>query len=116
MDKAKLFVALDENNVVENYSTINYSHHLMEYCDCDNLHTKNNPIIGSTFDKTLNTFVPPKQSWMNDTWSFNTETLTWIPDPNVIYYHIEGVPHKWNPETQEWYIFESENTYSENPS
>jgi len=53
---------------------------------------------------------------MNDTWSFNTETLTWIPDPNVIYYHIEGIPHKWNPETQEWYIFESENTYSENQS
>jgi len=105
MDKIKLFVALDENNVVENYSTVNYSHKLMEYCDCENLCTRNHPSIGATFDEELNAFIPPKESWVDETWSFNGETLQWEPDPNVVYYHIDNIPHKWNPETGEWYIF-----------
>lgn len=106
MDKIKLFVVLDENNVVENYTAINYSHRVMEYCDCDELCTRNTPMIGATFDETLNAFIPLKEEWMDDTWSFNTETLVWDPDPDIIYYHIEGVPHKWNPNTKGWYLYE----------
>lgn len=103
MDKTKLFAALDVNNVVENYSTINYSHRLMEYCDCDQLCTRNSPSIGATFDETINAFIPLKDQWMDDTWTFNAETLTWDPDPNIVYYHIDNIPHKWNPETREFY-------------
>ncbi len=104
MDKIKLFVSLDENNIVENYSSINYSHKVMEYCDSNVFHTRNSPMIGATFDENLNAFIPPKSPEMDDTWTFNTETLTWDPDPNVIYYHIDNIPHKWDSETKEWNI------------
>lgn len=103
MNKIKLYASLNENNVVENYTTINYSHRVLEYCDCDELCTRNAPCIGAIFDETINAFIPPKEQWMDDTWTFNTETLTWDPDSNIVYYHIDNIPHKWNPETREWY-------------
>jgi hypothetical protein len=103
MNKTKLFASLDANNVVENYSTINYSHRVIEYCDCEELCTRNAPIIGAIFDEELNAFIYPKESWMDDTWTFNLDTSEWEPDPDVIYYHIDNIPHQWNPETREWY-------------
>jgi len=103
MDKIKVLVSLDVNNVVENCSTINYSHRIIECSDCDELCTKNYPINGSTFDETLNAFIYPKESWMDNTWTFDIETSSWNPDPNVVYYHIDNIPHKWNPETKSWY-------------
>jgi hypothetical protein len=103
MDKIKCFVSLDENNLVENCITINYSHKLIEYLDCDELCTKNHPKVGGTFNEELNVFISPKDSWMDDTWTFNMNTFRWDPDPDVIYYHIDNIPHKWNPETEEWY-------------
>jgi hypothetical protein len=100
MDKTKLFVSLDINNVVENWTTISYSHRLV---DCEGLNSKNNPEIGATFDEELNVFISPKESWMDDTWTFNIETFRWEPDPDLTYYHIDNIPHKWNPETNLWY-------------
>ena len=116
MDKIKKFASLDENNIVENYTSINYSHKIIEYCDCDELCTKNEPMIGSTYDENLHVFIPPKQSWMDDTWTFNIETLIWEPNPDIVYYHIDNVPHKWNPETGEWYLYQEPETPVEEPA
>jgi hypothetical protein len=106
MDKIKYFASLDENGIVENYSTINYSHSVIEYSVDDQSVTKNAASIGAKYDLELNAFIPPKEEWVDDTWIFNSETLTWDPDPNIIYYHIENIPHRWNPETREWYRIE----------
>lgn len=112
MDKIKYFVSLDENGVVENYFTVNYSHSIME---CSPNHsgevlsvqnndiTCNGPQIGYTYDSTLNAFIPPKP---DETFILNTKTFDWDPDPNVIYYHMDNIPHKWDPETRSWYLYE----------
>ena len=60
MDKIKLYASLDENGVVENYSTINYSYSVLEYSDNGNMITNNNPIIGAKYDSELNAFIAPK--------------------------------------------------------
>ena len=109
MNKIKYFASLDENGIVENYSTINYSHSVMEY-SVDKSITNNVPTIGAKYDSNLNGFIPPKESWMDDTWTFDTETLTWCPpdpDPNVVYY-FDGIPGhgKWDPETRQFYKVE----------
>jgi len=101
MDKTKIFVSLDANNVVENLSTMGYSHRIIEY---DELSMRNEPGLGQIFDEELNAFISPKESWMDDTWTLNIENLMWEPDPDLIYYHIDNIPHKWNPETNLWYI------------
>lgn len=100
MNKIKYFASLDENGIVENCSTVNYSHSLMEYSVDDKSITKNVAQIGAKYDSNLNGFVPPKPD--DETYIFNTETLTWDPDPNLIYY-IDGIPGKWNSESREFY-------------
>ena len=62
---------------IENYSTINYSYKVMEYCDNDTLSTKNHPQIGAKFDEELNAFILPKPG---DDYTLNTETLAWEPN------------------------------------
>ena len=75
MDKIKLYASLDENGIVENYSTINYSHSVMEYSADDQSITNNTPVIGAKYDPELNAFIPPKPQDGN--YVFNTETYSW---------------------------------------
>lgn len=72
----KLYASLDENNVVEACTGVNYSHKIIEYCDCDELCAHNIPVIGYTFDEELNAFIPPKP---DDTYVLNTTTFEWEP-------------------------------------
>ena len=98
MDKQKIFASLDENGVVENHSSINYSHSLI---DCSA--TNNRPEIGSTYDVELNAFVPPQPP---NTDFFSTETYQWEADPNVVH-DIDGVNCRWSPKLQNWITVEN---------
>lgn len=76
LSNMKMYAALNENNVVENLSTINYSHRVLEYSDNEVLSTQNAPKIGDTLDEELNAFIPPKP---DDTYVLNTTTFEWEP-------------------------------------
>lgn len=108
MDKIKLFASLDENNVVENYSTINYSYRVMEYGDNDTLSTNNSPQIGAKFDEELNAFISPKP---DPTYILNTETFQWEPDKTLEYdLYGDGTMYKWSEEEQDWVPIENTQT------
>lgn len=104
MDKIKYFASLDVNGIVENYSTINYSHSVIEYANNADRITNNYPFIGARYDVELNAFIPPK---LDDTYILNTETYQWEPDPNIVYYPFENAPdtpYKWDFKLKQWYI------------
>lgn len=98
LDKEKIFASLDENGLVENYSSINYSHVLM---DCSAVN--NSPGIGATYDAELNAFVPPQPP---NTDFFSTETYQWEIDPNVVH-NVDGVDCRWSPKLQGWIVLEN---------
>lgn len=93
MDKQKLYASLDENGIVENFSTINYSHSVMEYSQDDKSITNNGPSVGAKYDTELNAFIPPKP---DPTYILNTKTFEWEPDENLTYdLHGDGIMYRW---------------------
>ena len=78
MENQQLYASLDENGIVENYSTINYSHSVLPYFVEGRLITNNGPFIVAKYDVELNAFIPPKPEDGN--YVFNTETFQWELD------------------------------------
>ena len=104
LDKTKTFASFNESGIVDHYSTISYSHSIMEY-SIDQSITNNQPEIGATYDAELNAFIPPKPK-SKETYIFSTETYQWEPDPNLEY-DIDGVDCRWSPKLQGWITVEN---------
>lgn len=76
---------------------------LIQYASNGEIETKNNAVIEGKYFPEIDAFAPKKSDFMDDTWTFNPEILEWEADPEIVYHHISGIPHKWNPETKIWY-------------
>lgn len=98
----KLFASLDKNGIVENCSTINYSHSIMEY-SADQSITNNQPQIGATYDAELNVFIPPKP---DETYIWNMAEYAWDPDPNREY-TINNIVCRWSPKLRNFILPEN---------
>jgi len=61
---------------------------------------KNEPILGHTYNSTLNAFIPPCPM---DEFVLNEETFEWQPDPSKTYdLHSDGKLYRYNIENSAW--------------
>ena len=66
---------------------------LQEYSQ-DKSITNNVAIIGYTYYKSLDAFIPPQPDL---SYNLNFETFEWEPNPNLEYdLHGDGIMYKWN--------------------
>lgn len=98
----KYFAALDENGIVVNYTTVDYPHSIIEY-SADKSITKNQPMIGSSYNPELKAFIPPKPE---ETYILNFTTYNWEPDPNLEYI-IDNTTCRWSSKQQMWVLIEN---------